>query len=781
MAKSSKLSQEMIDNIKSYSEEITTLEDFVAGVRQNVGMYIGSKGNKGFINMIREILQNAIDEMMKKSSPCDFVKISFDERTNWVIVEDNGRGIPFDDMIRIFQNEHTSSNYKKKKGEYSSGLHGVGAKVTNALSKTFVVESYILGQARRLEFNDGHPSKKGVTKIPNKDNKQGSIIQFQPSYEVLGDLSVTWKEVYNLVALILPLANIGARVQFNAIDLKGESYSELLVNEDGILTYLINNVESPLVKPIQIYVDTGERRMDLVFTFDSADMSLDASIVAFANCCPTSAGTHIEGFKKGISTFFANYMNKIYLATADKGKGKKKPITITPNDVRTGLKAILSVYHLEPIFNGQAKEIFANEDMAPFVRDEIIKGLDEWAKQNPSDLQKLCKYFKEVAQLRMNADKEKVKLNNKYSKSMSGLPAKFVAPSSKEHMELWICEGDSAAGTMRNHRAPNQGYFPIRGKIPNALKNAPAKFLANAEISGIINILGAGYGKSFDISQVKWEKIIFGVDADADGDHIASLGLIFFMVYMPGLIESGKVYKSVPPLYGIPMGGKKMKFLKDKMEFVEYVQAAFSNKYTVTRVDGSKITKSELSKILYNNSDYTYEVEKIANGYSTDPFLLESVLLLKDLPVKEMKARLKKLFRFIDVKQSKDSIVVSGSHDSKYQTVILNQKLLNHCNNIFPYFKSNKDLVYKVNGEDMSLYEMMHLFDKSTPNMSRFKGLGEMTGDRLYESTLNPDNRLLVRYTIEDVKKDMEKIRYYHDNKNMLLNDVKVTRFDLLS
>ena len=179
MHKSSKLSQEMIDNIKSYSEEITTLEDFVAGVRQNVGMYIGSKGNKGFINMIREILQNAIDEMMKKSSPGDFVKISFDERTNWVIVEDNGRGIPFDDMIRIFQNEHTSSNYKKKKGEYSSGLHGVGAKVTNALSKTFVVESYILGQARRLEFNDGHPSKKGVTKIPNKDNKQEYIIQLQ--------------------------------------------------------------------------------------------------------------------------------------------------------------------------------------------------------------------------------------------------------------------------------------------------------------------------------------------------------------------------------------------------------------------------------------------------------------------------------------------------------------------------------------------------------------------------------------------------------------------------
>ena len=151
------LSQEMIENIKNYSEEITTLEDFVAGVRQNIGMYIGSKGNQGFINMIREIVQNGLDELMKKSSPCDRIIVSFDERTNFVIVEDNGRGVPFQDMLRVFQDQHTSSNYKKKKGEYSSGLHGVGAKVTNALSQKFIVESYILGEARRLEFDEGHP------------------------------------------------------------------------------------------------------------------------------------------------------------------------------------------------------------------------------------------------------------------------------------------------------------------------------------------------------------------------------------------------------------------------------------------------------------------------------------------------------------------------------------------------------------------------------------------------------------------------------------------------
>lgn len=775
------LSQEMIENIKNYSEEITTLEDFVAGVRQNIGMYIGSKGNQGFINMIREIVQNGLDELMKKSSPCDRIIVSFDERTNFVIVEDNGRGVPFQDMLRVFQDQHTSSNYKKKKGEYSSGLHGVGAKVTNALSQKFIVESYILGEARRLEFDEGHPWKKGVIKIPNKDNKQGTIIQFQPSYQVLGDLSITWKDVYNLIALILPLTTIGAKVIFNAITIDGEQISETLVNNDGILTYMVNNVKNPLIKPIHLFYDSGEMRMDIMFTYDTEDIVLDSKLIAFANCCPTSAGKHIDGFKKGLSTFFSNYMNKIYLATADKG-AKKKKINVSGNDIRMGLKAVISVAHLTPIFNGQAKEILANTEMDPFVSDHIMKGLDEWSKQNPQDLQKLCKYFKEVAQMRLNADKEKVKLNTKYSQSINGLPSNFVPPTGKKNIELWICEGESAAGGMKNNRINlTQGYFPIRGKIPNAFKKKPADFLSNAEVSGIINIIGGGYGKNFNIDDVKWDKIIFGTDADADGDHISALLLSFFILYMPDLIRNGRVYKAIPPLYGIKKGNKTI-FLKDRMAYIQYLQKDFSIKNKVETASGKQITKNELSRILYRNIDYTYEMEKVANGYSTDPFLLESVLLLRDQPINKMRQQLKKIFRFIDAKEMNGNIVVDGVHNSKFQTIILNQKLIDNCSEIFNIMGQNKEFAYKVNGQICSLYEMMHQFDMLTPpSLTRYKGLGEMDGAKLFESTLDPENRVLLRYTIEDATKEIEKIRYYSDNKDLLLKDVKVTRFDLLS
>lgn len=775
------LSKEMLENIKNYSGEIETLKDFVTAVRKRPGMYIGEIGSKGFLTMIREILQNAFDEMMKKSSPCDFVKISFDERTLMVTVEDNGRGIPFGNIIRVFENQHTSSNFTKKKGEYSSGLHGVGAKATNALSKKFIVESYVLGEARRVEFDDGYPWNRGEVKIPNKNNKQGTLVSFIPCLDVLGDVSVTSADVLMLLRLIVPLTNIGDKVQYEFTTLNGKTSSAVICNEDGILSYLYDDVENPLIKPICVRHDTGIMKMDIAFTYDSANINLDASTRAFANCCPTSAGYHIDGFKKGISQYFTNYMNKVYLATAVNSK-KKSKITITQNDVRMGLKCVISVAHLEPVFNGQAKEIFSNKEMEPFVKEQLMKGLDEWAKQNPSDLQKLCKFFKEMAQIRMSQDNEKVKLNNKYNSALSGLPAKYVAPKGKEHLELFICEGDSAAGHMRNNRLnQRQGYFPIRGKIPNAFNTAKKSFLENAEISGIINIIGGGYGSSFDISKVKWEKIIIATDADADGDHIAALILRFVILYMPGLIEAGRLYKATPPLYGIEKGNKTV-FLTDRMDYIHYLQKTFTSKYEICKSDGSKISANEMSKILFRNADYTYEIEKVANGFSVDPFLLESILLIRDDDIKTIQKKLKRLFRFITAKKVGESVVIEGIYNSKYQTLFLDERLLLSCQDLFLIMNNNFDFVYKVNGEDLSLYQMMHLFDKLTPpSLVRYKGLGEMSGEKLFESTMNPEKRTLIRYTVDDVKKSIDDIRYFDTNMEMLYKDTKVTRFDILS
>lgn len=792
MAKSIKteMSKEMIDNIQNYGNEIKTLKDFVTAVRMRPGMYIGGIGDPGFINMIREIIQNSLDELNKESSPCTTVSITYDERSFTVIVEDNGRGIPFNNIIRIFEDQHTSSNFEKKKGEYSSGLHGVGAKVTNALSKKFIVESFILGEGRKVEFDDGYPWKKGEVSIKNPDITQGTRITFQPELKVMGDLGVTWKTVYDLVNLILPLNKLGAVINFTGVDSKGKVHKEVLKNTDGIMSYLIDDTTAPLIKPVHLFKDTGEMKADIMFTYDMRE-NAESNIHAFSNYCPTASGTHIEGFYDGLAYFFTNYMNKKYLASAEKGK-KKTKITVTATDTRANLCVVIAAAHLEPIFAGQSKERLSNEDMRPFVKNMTMDLLDQWSKNNPADFLKVCKYLKGVAELRLKSDKEKVKLTNKFSSSaLTGLPSKFVAPTGKKDLELWICEGDSALGAMKNNRLNDrQGLFPIRGKLPNALNWKREKFLANEEVAGIIAIIFDGYKdfdinklgkKSFkiDVSRIKWKKIIFGTDADPDGKHIDSLLLRFFILYMPELLEAGMIYEAKPPLYGVKKNGK-MVYLNDRTDYVEYIQRSFSKKYNVCNTNGKTLTQRELSKILYTNIDYTYELEKITGRYSLDPELLETILLLRNETISNMKKKLKKKFRFLEFNQSGDTLIITGAVGNYIQTVFFNSKFIGECREIIKILDKNKITGYVINGELCGIYGLMHLFDTNKPTgLERYKGLGEM-GDRIFDAAMDPETRVLVQYTLEDAKSELDKMRYYENNIYELISNVQVNRIDLM-
>ena len=775
------LSQEMIDNIQHYGEEIQTLATFVEAVRQNPGYHLGSKGNKGLKNMAREIWQNSFDELDKPSSPCTWVKISFDERTYGFSCEDNGRGIPFGEILRIFTNPNTSSNYKKKLGEYSSGLHGVGAKVTNAMSHRFIIESYkFTGEGRRVEFTEGYPWDKGEIEIPNPEKKQGTYIYFEPSIDALGEISITWQNVYEWLVNIVPLSKIGATAYFTAIDKKGKQYSNTIVNEDGIMTYLINDVETPLVAPIVLSRDTGYMKMDIAFTWDASESATD-HIIAFANKCPTIFGTHIDGFESGVTSFFVNYMNKIYLPSM-----KKNKISIIKNDVKSGLKAIVTVSHLTPIFDGQSKEKLSNDDMLPFVRDTTTELLESWSKNNSKDLATICKYLKDIADVRTSADKQRVRLTDKYNKSkLTGLPAKYVAPKGKKNRELFITEGDSAAGLIKNYRInETQGYFPIRGKLPNAFRTSKEKFLSNAEVAGIIQIIGGGYGRNFDISKVKWDKIIFCTDADPDGNHIKALLLRFFILYMPQMIEAGKVYAALPPLYGVKVG-KKYIYLRDRMDYIKYIQKDFSKNNKVSSVKDNKvISPRELSKILYINLDYDVAVRRIADNHAIDPLLLESILTLvyNKVSMAKFSSSIKKQFKFINkITTNGHTIVVEGLVGSKYQTVFVNETLIQESREILDYIEKNEALAYKVNGEVKSIYELMVLFNQSAPSsIQRYKGLGEMDGKRLFDSTLDPTNRTLIQYTIDSVKEEIDTIRYYENDMSRLLQTTKLSRFEVM-
>lgn len=773
------MNEKMIENIKDYENQIVTLEDFVAGVRQNIGMYIGGKGDIGFINMIREILQNSLDEVNKPNSPATTIWITYYDGIYKTIISDNGRGIPFNNIIRVFQNEHTGSNYIKKKGEYSSGMHGVGAKVTNALSKEFTVDSYVLGEHRRVDFIDGHPVTDEYddgSEIPK--NAQGTRITFTPALDVLGHISITYKEVLALVKLLLPITKIGTEIYFEGVDIQGNVYEEKLVNIDGMTTNLIMKTTTPLIAPIQIFRDTGEMKIEAIFTYDSDNLT-DYNITTFANFCPTTGGNHEKGFIDGITKFFKNYMNKVYLAN------NKKKLTIITQDVLTGLQAIVHTCHLAPIFGGQAKDKLTNEDIYPFVRDTVVEELDKWSASNGKDLQKICKFFKDVAEVRVNADKDRVKLSGKYNaSSITGLPKQYKQPRGNKHLELFIVEGKSAMGSGENSRDPQtQGIFPIRGKTPNPFTTTPAKLLANEEIGGIFKIVGCGIGKNCDPSKSRFEKVIITADRDPDGDHIAANLSSTFAIYMGNLVKAGLLFKSIPPLYSIKSGKKEI-FFSSRFEYIEYMQDRFSKKNDL-KINGKKLSGKDISAMAYQNIDYVFDLNHMSRNTGVNPRFLEKIIRYIDLPFDEIQSRLRNLYgHTINVYNDGNYIKITGEAENEFQTAIMTDRFYHEAKEIQKKYLYDVNETYELNGQNVEwLYDILRLFDANdggNMKITRYKGLGELDPHELGSTTLSPKNRTLIKYTMESIKEDVNKLREYDSNKKKLIEGTVATRSDLL-
>lgn len=761
------------ERAKNYANEVKQITDFVEQVRQTPDVFIGKvAGNAAFLTMAREIIQNAIDEILKGVAFSPVFYVIYDERNHCITVEDNGRGIPHGKIGIIFGTSHTSSNYNKKPYEYSAGKNGCGGSTTNALSSKFTVDSFVVGKGKHAEFIEGHLWDKGEVDI-KCDGKQGSIVSFIPNETEIGQVTATWKDVYDLLFRILPSTPIGTTVEYTGIDFDGNKHVETIINQDGIITHLINMTQNPYVAPICVQADNGTMKVDLTFTYDTSPNSME-EIISLNNTCPTDGGTHVEGALDGICKYFRNYMNKIYLTNI---KSKNK-LVATNNDIRAGLKLALSTFHLYAKYNGQAKELLDNDDMIPFVSSTVQAGLNEWSKSNPNDLQKLCKWFKEIIELRMKSDKEKVKLSSNFvSSSLSGLPAKYIKPNGKRNTELLIVEGDSAFSSARNSRDhATQGVFPIRGKIPNVFTKSEADILKNEEVSAILTIIGAGYGRKFDLNKCKVDRVIIMADADPDGAHIRTLVLRFLAVYCRPLVEAGRVYAAMPPLYGIELKKNKWHYFTDKLDFVKYVQHQFTQKYVIQDSNGKALSNKDILSLLYRNSEYTVVLERIANTYAIDPLLLELLLKIRNESFKKFSSIIKKNYRFMNVEDNKqyNTIILKGLAADRYHEVLFNQTLLNQCNDIIPYIENNASM-YKLNGFDVTLYQLMSEFNKFIPaKLSRFKGLGEMDESMLGNSTLNYDNRTLIRYNVNDINKDIEEMRFINNNKDILLKDLGI-------
>jgi DNA gyrase subunit B len=429
--------------------------------------------------------------------------------------------------------------------------------------------------------------------------------------------------------------------------------------------------------------------------------------------------------------------------------------------------------------------------MKPYVAEVVQRGLDKWSKERPNDLNKIAGYLKDIAQVRQKTEEGKVKLAKSYTKSaFSGLPDKYVKPTGNKDLELWIVEGDSAGGTAKSARVnASQGVFPIRGKIPNAFEKSKADILSNAECRGILDIIGGGdpgknWGKDFDISRVKWSKIVGCPDADPDGSHINALLLRFFIIYATPLLENGMYYKAVSPLYGIKTG-KKYNYFINRIDMLKHFQKQFTAKNKVTCPDGSPLSGTKLTSILLEFADYTWEVNRIARTYKVDPYMLEKTLMLhkQGKNIKAITKEVKKDYQYITGSTILGTPTIEGLIGTKYNTIFLNDKFLNESKTILEYMSSNTPLVYKLDGKPITMYGLMTKFDEmSNATISRYKGLGELETQQFRESVMDPSyNRTFIQYTLDSAMEEIEAIRAYESNKAKILDHISnISRTDLM-
>ena len=773
-------------SISNYNDSIKTMKNFVEAVRHNPTEFLGYKGKKGHLNCFREIFQNSLDELIKIDSPCDHIWVEYYEKDGMAIITDNGRGIPFNSMIRVFTQQFTSSNYEKKAGEFSSGLHGVGSKCVNAVSSTFNVISSLcsnynpsgIPEACIVEFKKGYPQS-DPKPYPNKENFQGTRIEFIIDSDIMGKDIATCEDIYELISTLVPLSKLGAIVDYHAEPIKGKNYDVHFENKDGISTFLKNGQFKPVIPPIVLKAENDTMKAELAFTWDTDGLDDNEVVYSFANMCITvpNNSSHVEAFLTSLSNYFRIYMNKFVL-------GEKSKFNIINSDIRAGLKAVVSVFLLNPLFSGQAKEILSNPEIKPFITELINKGLDDWIKNNATSIDKLGKYFKDVGALRTKNDTNKIQMLKSSISVFTGMPAKYDKPTGKDHLELIIVEGDSALGpceSARDHM--KQGLIPVRGKVKNAMTCSKAEFFKNEECKAIYTILGCGAGRQCDPEKCQFEKIIFLGDADMDGLHIRTLLLKMFLMYYRSLVEAGRVYAAVPPLYSIKLKNNDRRYFIDNEDFVSYVFKTFSKENEVRSSDNKKMKNEDVIHLLATNIDYYDRMETLSKNHAMNPNVLEFIYnrIVKNISVKQIAKEGKKIYPYLNIFESNGVVVGDGLVNDLIETAIFNNEMIKDCKNMISYFLENSDPNgYILNGQNVSLYQLMAAFNKYQPkSLIRYKGLGEMNPSELAISTVHPDyNRTLIRYTTEDIEREINEIRRIDSNMKELLEDID-TNYEL--
>lgn len=723
-------------------------------VRKRPGMYIGDTGHRGLHHLIYEVVDNSIDEAM--AGHCDTINVTL-TKAGTAIISDNGRGIPTDihpgegisAATVVLTVLHAGGKFDKDTYKVSGGLHGVGVSVVNALSSDLKMTIYREGQIFEQDFKCGIPQEPLVA--IGTTRKKGTTIEFSPDPSIFTEI-VTFEYDY-LAKRFKELAYLNPRITIKFKDERNGADNTYHF-EGGITQFVTDmNKKAVVAAPYEFNEKAEDIEMDIAIMYND---SYDDKTYTFVNNINTpNGGTHEAGFRAGLTRVISNY-NK------QNGNAKEKDVPLTGEDVSEGLICVVSVRVPEPQFEGQTKGKLGNTYVRPLVQKATYERLTKYFEENPLQAKAITQKALMAARGREAAKKARELTRRKDAMTVGTLPGKLADCQSKDPSisELYLVEGDSAGGSAKQGRdRVFQAILPLKGKILNVEKSRLDKILKSEEITNMITALGCGIGEEFNETKLRYHKVIIMTDADVDGSHIQTLLLTFFFRYLPKIVENGYLYLAQPPLYRYKKGKKEIYFKDDR------VMNAFLIENGIEALEVDNIGANDLVSYFKMVDHYRSTLDSLERRYALVElirYFIENPDLI-GLPLKELYTHVE-----IFLKAKGNNILSKSINDEDMHLFVQTKEGLEelHVNDeLFssPHFAEANYIFQKIQDWNLPLEgDLLELLTTVTDHakkgsyIQRYKGLGEMNPEQLWETTMTPENRILLRITVDDAESASE-------------------------